>query len=388
MSSQFTRHITLMSLLLGLAVGPLLTGCNGHTTVRIDGNTVEITGRQGGNEAQETVQQRVAADQVNKLDVDTSAGNIEVRAGDEGANVIIIKAAKHITGRQTVAELKRYLPRVKVTQRLEGDTLIVRSEAQENELPSGVGYYVSYVVSVPKRLAVTLKTVSGDISVQQVRGGVQAGSSSGGIQIKDVAGSVELQTVSGDITGEDLPDATGIKVNTSSGAVHLNNIAGRFEAHSVSGDIHVEGARIADSLQAESSSGALNFSAVRAANSELALNLTSVSGDIAYNGDLTAIDAHSSSGNIEIAAANDSAPHEVKAENISGNLKLDLPALTSARITAHTVSGTLNLPEQGSGSTDDNSGEDRHTATITLGNGETPVTLNTSSGDIELDVHH
>jgi DUF4097 and DUF4098 domain-containing protein YvlB len=373
----------------------LLIGCSSQnvtTRIQIDGKTIRFDSMPGSNQVQETVQQRVAAERVDKLDLDTSAGDIDIQPNDDNSNTILIRATKVVTGRQAVEKLKPYLAKIKVTQQLEGNTLLVRAKVPEGALPNGVGYYVSYAITAPKRLMVALKSVSGDVKVESVCGGIKAETSSGGIALKAVAGPVELQTVSGDVSVQDVADVTGsnaaeVTIRTSSGAAELKNITGRFDAHSISGDITVEGAKITDSFKVETSSGALKFSSIRAAGNDLDLHLTSVSGDIAYEGDVAKIEVHTSSGSAEITATEHLTLKEVKAESISGNLSLKLPGLKSAQITAHSVSGSLELPKTDTVSDDD--GEDnRRSATVKLGDGAAPVTLSTSSGDIALEVEH
>jgi DUF4097 and DUF4098 domain-containing protein YvlB len=319
--------------------------------------------------------------------VDAGEGDIEITATNGNANVILIRATKHVTGNRPDKELKAYLPKVPVTATLKGDTLVVRSEDEGLGLQVkryGIRYYVSYVITVPQRLALNLNTNSGDVKVDQVSGGVTVDTASGAIALQAVAGSLNLQTASGNVKMQDAPEAEDVTVSTSSGNVELENIAGRCQVHTVSGDLALDGAKIDESLKLESSSGELKCANVRAGGNQLDLKLTTASGDISYKGDASQIEAHTSSGSMEI----ETPPHlpltTVSAESIAGNLNLTLPGLTSAQIDAHTISGTVNLPAGRGNQTNDNDGADRHSMTVVLGNGTTRVKLTSSSGDITL----
>ena len=113
-------------------------------------------------------------------------------------------------------------------------------------------------LKVPRRVAPTLETVNGEVTlsgtqgvaaVSTVNGGIRASgladtlkaeTVNGGITLDQVKGSLSLQTVNGAIKGSGLDgQGKGIKAETVNGSIHLQvaGLKGRLKARTVNGGI-------------------------------------------------------------------------------------------------------------------------------------------------------
>src|SRR4051812_11290633 len=184
--------------------------------------------------------------------------------------------------------------------------------------------------------AVSLASVSGDVRAGDLTGGLTVNTTSGEVQLNDIAGKLDVGSISGDVKLEN-GKINGATVSTTSGEVTLDGVAGALKLTSVSGDIHVREAR------------------------DSQLDLSTTSGEIQYEGNLAS------------AGAN-------MVDTISGDVNLRLPAASSFRLDASTVSGDLSSELELSG------GETaRRSLSGVAGAGSATLTIGTTSGDISIE---
>lgn len=170
-------------------------------------------------------------------------------------------------------------------------------------------------VKVPRQAGRRHRDIHANLEVRVPAGAnldVEAVSASVGAS--GLTGRVELSAVSGDVTLDGgLEEA---KLTSISGDVRLKGSAGRVTAEAVSGDIVLEG--VGRRVAASTVSGSIELTAGSVERAEL----ESVSGSIDYRGGLAA------SGSLEVDAH-------------SGNVRLQMPAATSARWSVSTFSGRI-----------------------------------------------
>lgn len=135
---------------------------------------------------------------------------------------------------------------------------------------------ISYVLTVPPETTLVSKTGSGSHVIEGVHGAVTASSGSGSIRIRDAAGDVRTSTGSGSILVETL--AGSVSASSGSGSIHVSGLRGSVRASTSSGTLRVQGEPTGD-WRLSSSSGSVTVD---------------FAGKPAF-----ALDAHSSSGNIE-----------------------------------------------------------------------------------------
>ena len=196
-------------------------------------------------------------------------------------------------------------------------------------------------VTVPQGVRVIARAQSGDIAVSGTQADVDARSQSGDIKLEEVGNRLDIGTLSGDIEAHNVNGDTQIK--SVSGDVRITDFKGDFEAETVSGSIELRNA-VARSVRSHTTSG-----------------------DLVYEGTVDP------SGRYELSAH-------------SGDIRLAIPANTSAQLSISTWSGTLDSDfpitlrpgEHGIGSSQ------AKRFTFEIGAGAARISAETVSGDITI----
>jgi hypothetical protein len=192
-------------------------------------------------------------------------------------------------------------------------------------------------VSAPAGVTLKVEAVSAEVEVTGIRGAELA-----------------IDNVSGDVTVDS--QARDVDVNTVSGDQHLTLHSNDVSAESVSGDVEITG-ELGGRIDLEAVSGTLRVDSNSAAKS---LTAGVVSGDVRLRTGLQP-------------------GGRLRAESLSGDLDVVLPAATSASLSASSFTGTIKsfagtveTEEHGPGSSLD----------AKLGGGDGSIELETFSGDL------
>jgi DUF4097 and DUF4098 domain-containing protein YvlB len=149
-----------------------------------------------------------------------------------------------------------------------------------------------------------LKSISGSISVTNVKGEVRAETVSGDVNITQTPNVVMAKTISGDVTARDIGSQTTLVLSTISGTVLGTGLRVRaLEAGTVSGDVRLIGSQI-ERLEAKSVSGNIEFDA-----------------PLAKDGRYEFV---SHSGNVRIMLSGNTG-FELDADTFSGSVRSDVP---------------------------------------------------------------
>ncbi|MFC1839252.1 DUF4097 domain-containing protein [Thermodesulfobacteriota bacterium] len=138
---------------------------------------------------------------------------------------------------------------------------------------------------------------------------------SGSVEALNIGGSVDIETVSGRI--ELVEAGKGAKCKSISGSVYVEEITGNAVLNSTSGKVHAESVK--GSVEAHSVSGSIVLREISLAEE---IKAESISGSIKMLGEL------SPGGNYEF-------------KTISGGIRLDLPSKSDFELEANTMSGTV-----------------------------------------------
>jgi len=230
---------------------------------------------------------------------------------------------------------------------LKGDTLRIGREVSRVHNVS-----ISYSVEVPRNSEVVTSSVSGSVSVRNVRGPLQAESVSGSIHAEDIGNDARLSTTSGSVEAENCAD--DVRASSVSGSVDVVNAKGDVLAHSVSGNVTVRspGGRV----DSNSSSGSVE---IRGANND--------------------VKAHTASGRVDIGG-NPSGNSYWDLKTMSGGINISVPVDANFHLSSNAVSGQIRtqipivIEEQG-----------KHSLRARMGNGNGRVEVHTVSGSVELD---
>ena len=255
-----------------------------------------------GPEQIEKVSQTYKVGDAGALDLSHLSGDIRVTGGS--GNEIKVDATKRVRHRDP-EQAKRLLEALRVdvnnfNGRVEVRTIYPRRGSFGNNISASV----DYVIAVPAGATVSLKSISGDISVSNVKGEVRAETVSGSVNVNATPNVTIAKTISGDVTAQNIGTQTTLVLSTISGTVLGTGLKVRaLEAGSVSGNVRLVGSEI-ERLEAKSVSGNIEFDAP----------LT--------KGGRYEFTSHSGNVRVTIPA---STGFELDADTFSGSVRSDLP---------------------------------------------------------------
>jgi len=189
------------------------------------------------------------------LELSNISGDISVTAGS--GTEAAIEIVRRSRGR-TDADAKAGLERVKTIVEHRGDRATVRPD-YPNERNAPYSVSIAYVVSAPAGTTVTISSISGGVTVKNMKGGLSVQLTSGPVTVSGGAGRAEVRTISGDVTVTDMAGDANLEVGVISGNVVLERIrARRVSADVTSGGIIARDVT-ADAATIQSISGSVEY---------------------------------------------------------------------------------------------------------------------------------
>ena len=310
MVTRSTFRLTGLVLALAVAASPAFAAVTIRAGVPEDGPRLgwfeRYSEQRQGPEQIEKVSQSIKVGDGAGLDVSHLSGDIRVTTGS--ASEIKIDATKRVRHRDA-EEAKRLLEALRIdinnfNGRVEVRTVYPRRGQSGYSGGNNMSASVDYVITVPPNATVALKSISGDISVSNVKGEVRVESVSGDLTVTGTPNVALAKTISGDVTARDIGTQTSLVLSTISGTVVGTGLRVRsLEAGSVSGDVRLAGSEI-DRLEAKSISGNIEFDAPLA------------------KGGRYEFTCHS--GNVRVLFSGNTG-FELDADTFSGNVRSDVP---------------------------------------------------------------
>ena len=179
------------------------------------------------------------------MNLDTDRGNIEVKGTTK--NTVEIKVFHKI--RNLDVEFDQRGNDIYVTGHFEGGIL----ERIWYHLFHH-GMRTRFVVTVPSRCNMDLRTSGGNISVDELEGDIRSKTSGGSLHFDRIKGAVSGSTSGGSI---ELLECVGwAQVETSGGIIRISNANGDVDAHTSGGSIIMEGVK--GKITADTSGGSIN----------------------------------------------------------------------------------------------------------------------------------
>lgn len=285
-----------------------------------------------------------------ELTLSNLVGDIVItrRGGDE----VQLEAVKIARGR-TDEEAREVLPLVNV----EFSDRSGRAEARVNypaehwnNRKRNVNVAVNFSVSAPENTRITVKTLSGDITVSDIKGDLSLITTSGDVAISNAGRISEARSTSGSVEVKSATMENAVELSSVSGNVIARQIkAPRMELQTVSGNVIMDDVDV-PRIDAQSVAGAVEFS-----------------GRLARNG---RYDFNSHAGNVRIVVVGDTG-FEFDANTFNGTVRSDI-----------TLEGVgVNRARDDAGSRD-RSG--RKSLRGTYGDGSALVDVTTFSGSVIL----
>ncbi len=182
-----------------------------------------------------------------------------------------------------------------------------------------------------------LSSINGSIEANNTEGDLELHSTNGAIRLAEHRGSLTLESINGSISVEEGAGVEHVAASTVNGSISLEEVGGRLELQSISGDIDIHDVRDAQ------------------------LDIESTSGDITMTGSL---------------AEN----RQQSITSVSGAVHLRLPSESNLRLALQTLSGDLETDFEIRDAI-----RARRSLSGVTGTGSTNLTINTTSGDIEIE---
>jgi DUF4097 and DUF4098 domain-containing protein YvlB len=212
-----------------------------------------------GPEQVDKVTQTIKVGDGAAIDLSHLAGDIRV-TGISGSEIKIdaTKRARHRDPEQA----KRLLQALRVDINNYNGRVEVRTVyPMRGQFGNNISASVDYVIGVPAATTVAVKSISGKITIANVKGEVRAETVSGDVNVSNSPNVSIAKTISGDVTAQNVGSMSTLSLSTISGTVLGTGLKARaLEAGSVSGDVRVGGSEI-ERIEAKSFSGNLEFDA-------------------------------------------------------------------------------------------------------------------------------
>jgi hypothetical protein len=162
------------------------------------------------------------------------AGDVTVTAGT--GRSATVEATRRSRGR-TDADAKLGLERVRIEVDHRGERATVTSRYPDDERRPPYAVTTSYVVTAPAGTMLTVSTLSGTVSVKDIKGDVNATVTSGTLTVAGSRISM-LKTLSGNLTVTDSDAEAGMELSTLSGLIRVERAkAKRVSISALSGDV-------------------------------------------------------------------------------------------------------------------------------------------------------
>jgi DUF4097 and DUF4098 domain-containing protein YvlB len=234
-----------------------------------------------------------------ELELSNLSGDIIITRGGGNVQIEAVKTARA----RTIAEAREMLPLVNVEFSERGSRAEVRvnyPSHQSGGRGRNVHVSVQFNVTVPEALRVSASSISGNISVTDVRGDLNLNSTSGDIIVTNGARLMSAKSTSGSVEIVNLRSDIPLAANSVSGHVIVRQSRSpRMELGSISGNVTLTEVQC-ERLEAETLSGDLEFNAALAKNGRYDLSSHSGSIRVMPSGNTGfELDANSFSGSID-----------------------------------------------------------------------------------------
>ena len=209
--------------------------------------------------AHDTVQRTFRVEQGGKLALDSDAGSIEVTSG--GLDEVRVDVEREVRG-ATSAEAEQNLKDLRIDFRQDGKDVTVQARYNRDHFGGfnwGNRLRLRFVILVPAKYNLDLKTDGGSIKVNELEGSVFARTLGGSLNFGQIKGPVNGHTSGGSIT---LEGGTGpLEVDTMGGSIRIGKVYGPVKARTSGGSITVE--EVQGTIQASTSGGSVNATITR-----------------------------------------------------------------------------------------------------------------------------
>jgi len=252
------------------------------------------------------------------LTIESDIGAIEVRSTDGNRVDVEVLFRTDRWGRGDVEEFLKYFD---VDFRQSGNDVFVKAEYNRERWnfwdSFGRHLRVKFLVTVPRKYNLDLKTAGGSISVDDLEGEVSSRTSGGSLDFGRIKGPLRGRTSGGSIKLDGCEEK--VDVETSGGSIGMGRVSGDVNAHTSGGSIHVE--EVMGSIDATTSGGSVTAHISRQPKNDCRLT-TSGSGITVY--------------------LNRDVKLDVDARTSGGRVRADFPITTRGEVSKRSLKGKVN----------------------------------------------
>lgn len=253
---------------------------------------------------------------IERLDVSTSGGSIQVNGGASSSKVrVIIRSNswnKQLSDKEIADRLEDYTLEVKVS----GGILIclAKPKNEGSFLNNNNRLSIGFEIDVPEKVDTELRTSGGSISMAKLNGNLNFRTSGGSLSLSQLKGKVKGSTSGG-----------SIKLNEAKGDISLTTSGGSITADNSNGNINLKtsgGSMTFNNLEG-TINGSTSGGSIRANNIKGDLDISTSGGSIKFTNIEGNISGSTSGGGIEgniLAIKN-----HVNLSTSAGSIKVDLP---------------------------------------------------------------
>jgi DUF4097 and DUF4098 domain-containing protein YvlB len=333
--------------------------------------------RAGHETLHEQSQRVIEAAGLTGLEVNNPRGATEVRTSTDGK--LHLSALKTVHA-SSASDARTLSVNTRVETQSSGGRYVVKVSYPQRHVVE-VGFWdlfreggftmpeteVKLTLEVPSGLAVHLTSASGDLTTEDLGGRESLETISGDIHIRGAGGETTASTTSGDIEAEFDGKA---RLRTVSGDVTIEHSGQPLDAHTTSGDLVIRDA--ADALTLGSVSG--EISVQRAPRGLVAI---STSGNITAHAVDGPCELGTSSGDVDVSFGKRLERAQVSSG--SGDLKARLANGLGATLDMRTSNGSIDVSAALAVQN-----VTRRSVSGRVGDGAIPISLRSSSGDIQI----
>ena len=245
-----------------------------------------------------------------RVEVSNIRGPVEItNAAGATAEVQIIRTAR------TREDLEYH--KIEVEQTPEG--LIVRGRQEPERRRQNVQVNHRVILKLPRRIDLTVASVSGSVKTGDVDGLVNLSSVSGSATVGNVSGTLAVNSISGSLEVGDVGGEA--RVNSISGHLGLGQVNGRLDVSSVSGGLTATLVHLASQgIHIRSISGSVALRFKDEVNADF--NAEDVSGKVYI--DVPNVNLHDGSKSPDVRAriGSGGAPISISISSVSGDVRL------------------------------------------------------------------
>jgi DUF4097 and DUF4098 domain-containing protein YvlB len=249
-----------------------------------------------------------------KVIINNISGKIDVQVWDQAQ--VKVEATK-VSDASSLDKAKENSAKVTIEVTKTGN--IVQVETKYPEGSRSLNVSVHYLVHVPDKASVKVKSVSGGVSAASIGGTFEGSITSGSASLTKIAGAVDCRTVSGGIDVQDV--GSDVDLKTVSGSITATRIKGSVEAETTSGGITLTDVSGAKAVRAKVLSGGIVYD-----------------GQIAGGGKYV---LETLSGGVRVVLPANAA-FELEAETFSGHVNSEFPITMSGKIGPKELRGVVN----------------------------------------------